>query len=1257
MKTEVGLFSLSLDDLDLLDGLCNRLASSESNGGNAIADLVAEIDEPLRSHFLRELLWQDIEQRNHHGKSVAADHYSFVAANDNRIAQEVFDELEKEQLFLSLGHPTDLQPLDLPSRYEKVGTIGQGGIGLILRVLDRHSQRPLAIKKLRDKYRKDRRANLRLEREAILTGSLQHPGIPPVHDHGLLADSSVFFAMKLVDGTTLAEILDGRSKGNDDLPSLIGIFEQVAQTVAYAHAEQVVHRDLKPQNIMVGKFGEVQVMDWGMGKRIRELPASGPASEGNQSSEPSKAKPSALPATETKAKSFDSSFYDPMTSITETGEVFGTPAYMAPEQAKGQVEAIRPSTDVFGLGAILFEILTHSRLYEQNDAGQVLVMAAKGDQRHARTKLEDSGASPELVELCLRCLEVDQAKRFQDADQVADAITAYQDGVQTRLRTAEAERTAAEVQASEERKRRRTATWLTGAIALTFIAGLAGVLWQLNIAVNAKQDSDKYAALADARFLDAKRTVDEYLTEVSNSQDLLASTPGTEKLRRKLLEKAKSYYESFVALKPDDPIHKDELAQSYLSLGMIIQQLGSESESEPYFQDCIRICEELIASGQEQPETKRRILQCQNFSTRNLITVGKIDEGIESAKVSLEFAKKLAAENPDDVHCLCSVARTQFNIGTWSLVKKRPDAVDYIDDATLESEQLMLRFPDSATAQNTRAIVLVAMGSAYHDQAHQLKLEAFHTGREGDQDKAKKIKLREKQIRLQSQQWLQEAFDILAIQLQLDPEDSDLKPELYNNIPTTFFSCASRLSLAFLYDRDKSDPEDFVAKEAKAASIVRDAMQRVSDFSNRNPYLLKEKLLLIESHRLLAIMTGLDERIEILEDGMELTRKEISKHPDSIRLYRMFNELGLELVRWQREKSLSEAELETRQEMLVYSQVLRKLVGQDDPEVVKIVIENQMELANLQRRAGKLEEAISEYDSAVAIILELQSRGKTDQATRVLLAEIYGSQARMLSQLGRHQDAVALKRTQIEIYQTEGDNDVTSKEFFEHGRSLSGLVSMLLESEQWERAIETANESREIIEASENKSYRGPGKFVLGLLCFYRAAAYEKLERYEDAKQELTDLEAFGRFGVPDGIDCGWLHTKVMICRADVRLGNVAEALQRATEITENEAFLGQQRKGISRVLLEAAAVFSLAAENVATDESLDESTKAPLIQQHCDKSIDLIKLAIKQDDFLDPLNRSGREVVEDKIREDAAFESIRERQELKGVLVQERLE
>ena len=159
--------------------------------------------------------------------------------------------------------------IERAGRYEIGAEIGSGGMGVVLRARDPELRRILAVKVLLECHRGDAGLERRFREEAQITGQLQHPGVPPVHEIGVLPDGRPFFAMKLIKGRTLAELLQERPTPTTDLPRFLAIFEQVCQTLAYAHSKDVIHRDLKPANVMVGAFNEVQVMDWGLAKVAR----------------------------------------------------------------------------------------------------------------------------------------------------------------------------------------------------------------------------------------------------------------------------------------------------------------------------------------------------------------------------------------------------------------------------------------------------------------------------------------------------------------------------------------------------------------------------------------------------------------------------------------------------------------------------------------------------------------------------------------------------------------------------------------------------------------------------------------------------------------------------------------------------------------------------------------------------------------------------------------------------------------------------
>ncbi|MGF1579138.1 MAG: serine/threonine-protein kinase [Gemmataceae bacterium] len=334
-------------------------------------------------------------------------------------------------------------------RYHIRDKIAAGGMGVVLRASDTEFERQLAIKVMLETPGPNSDLDRRFLEEAQITGHLQHPGIPPVHERGRLPDGRPYFAMKLIEGETLSALLREEASATDAdntrLPRLLSIFEQICQTVAYAHSRGVIHRDLKPNNIMVGAFGEVQVMDWGLAKKLPQT-----TSETSGESVQPATYDLHLEDTDNDATSdFNPSV--PEREGTADGRVMGTVAYMPPEQANGQIDQIDERSDVFGLGAILCTILTGLPPY----SGENLLRKAQTvDLRDGWNRLERCQADNELVELCRRCLSSRREDRPANANEVAEQVTAYQESVQARVKQAEIEAAKATVQAKAERTQR-----------------------------------------------------------------------------------------------------------------------------------------------------------------------------------------------------------------------------------------------------------------------------------------------------------------------------------------------------------------------------------------------------------------------------------------------------------------------------------------------------------------------------------------------------------------------------------------------------------------------------------------------------------------------------------------------------------------------------------------------------------------------------------------------------------------------------------
>ena len=278
-------------------------------------------------------------------------------------------------------------------RYSAPRAIGQGSSGLLRVFRDARLGREVAYKDL--KTPNSQAAVSRFGREAWLTAQLEHPGIVPLYDAGIRADGSFYYTMRYIRGRSLRRAL-GRCDGLEERLGLMGHFENVCHAIAYAHTRGVVHRDLKPDNIMVGEFGETQVIDWGMAA-VRGEP------------EPEERDLNLLADAE----------------LTVVGSVIGTPAYMSPEQARGEVADER--SDVWSLGAILYELLTGQRPVEGTETAGVLERLRGGADIRPASVLAP-GAPPELVAVAARALQHAPAARYPTARALAAEVDAWRQG-------------------------------------------------------------------------------------------------------------------------------------------------------------------------------------------------------------------------------------------------------------------------------------------------------------------------------------------------------------------------------------------------------------------------------------------------------------------------------------------------------------------------------------------------------------------------------------------------------------------------------------------------------------------------------------------------------------------------------------------------------------------------------------------------------------------------------------------------------------
>jgi serine/threonine protein kinase len=612
-------------------------------------------------------------------------------------------------------------PAEAPSipDYRIAAEIARGGMGRVYAGHDLTLDREVAIKTLLPGADAERFIT-----EAKITARLPHPGIPPVHALGALADGTPYLAMKLIRGHTLAELLAKRPSPLHELPRFVQIFEQIAQAVGFAHVQGIIHRDLKPLNVMVGAFGEVQVMDWGLAKDV----ASGERERLEK-----------LPDDE---------------NVTQTaaGTILGTPGYMAPEQARGEIVDAR--ADVFALGATLAEILTGQPAFVEASRRELIDRAARADLADVRRRLTNSGADGELIALALRCLSANVAERPVDGRAVAAEVATYRAGVEARLKQAETERAEALVREAEQRKRRRTVQVAGGVIAAVLLAGLSVSLWQMFRAIdaegqaneNARKAQDEsdakdlalkdeakarqqaFAALRSMTDVFEKRfaqnvvlTEDDraFLRGVIAQFDALAAIKGEDDadtravraegrvrvgdMRSRLGEfkEAEKDYDQALSIQqllaadfPSRPEFRQDLAHSHNSRGILLRGTGRPHEAEKDYDQALSISKQLVADFPTRPEFRRELALSHNNRGILMNATGRLQEAEKDYNQALNIYKQLATDFPNRTEFRQELARSHGSRGRLLRNTGRlQEAEKHYDQAVNILKQLAADFP------------------------------------------------------------------------------------------------------------------------------------------------------------------------------------------------------------------------------------------------------------------------------------------------------------------------------------------------------------------------------------------------------------------------------------------------------------------------------------------------------------------------------------------------------------------------------------
>lgn len=589
--------------------------------------------------------------------------------------------------------PSQAAAAGVSSRFQILRPHARGGLGEVFVARDEELHREVALKEIQNQAADNQESRARFMLEAEITGGLEHPGIVPVYGLGTYPDGRPYYAMRFIRGDSLKEAIDRYHKNigkmsagarSLELRGLLGRLVDVCNAIAYAHSRDVLHRDLKPGNIMLGKYGETLVVDWGLAKPLGGHPHEKVA----KYVEPGEG--SLVPSSMTSA------------SATLVGSAIGTPQYMSPEQAAGQLDKLGPASDVYSLGATLYCILAGVPPVGGNDVGDMLRRVQRGDFQKPSQVV--SGVPAPLEAICLKAMSLQAADRYPSPRELADDIEhwladepviAYPEPWTVRAR----------------RWIHRNMTLVTG-IASAIVVALIGLI-VTTILLTAANERERLAKQkAEENFQLAKQAVDDYHTKVS--EDVLLQEPGMQPLRKKLLESASAYYAKFVNDRAEDPGLRGESGRAQFRLAQITGDIGSRPESIEKLQKAAAVFESLPANQGYQAD----LAATYHHLGRLYRTTDKLKESDEYYEKANKLWQSLADAKPNDVALQAGLARTLMGVGNNHQDTSQPGKARAAWEKSLKAwETIAKSGPARPEYQREIAINQFNLGILYQDQA------------------------------------------------------------------------------------------------------------------------------------------------------------------------------------------------------------------------------------------------------------------------------------------------------------------------------------------------------------------------------------------------------------------------------------------------------------------------------------------------------------------------------------------------------------
>jgi len=859
--------------------------------------------------------------------------------------------------------------------YEIRHELGRGGMGVVYEARQVSLNRPVALKMVKAGLLAGDDELRRFQNEAEAVALLDHPGVVPVYEVGQ-HNGQHYFSMKLVGGGSLVPLM-GRYK--DDPRAAARLVAGAAEAVAHAHARGILHRDLKPANILVDAEGHPHVTDFGLAKKVQA----------------------------------DVEF-------TQSGAILGTPAYMSPEQATGHRGAVTTSSDVYGLGAVLYALLTGRAPFGGDSVVETLD-AVRNALPEPPTRLNPT-TPRDLETICLRCLEKDPRRRYPTAQALADDLRAWLDS-----RPIAARRVGAAERAWLWCRRRPAVAGLSAAVLLATIVGTITV-----IAVQAKANADLRAAnrRVEQRYNLAVDAIKTFHTGVS--EDFLLKQDQFKELRDHLLKSAADFYGKLGALlgKETDVASRGALAQANFELAELTEKVGDKEDALPMHRAVLAAREALAAEAGADDAAKVDVGRSLTAVAGLIDVTGHKDQAILAYRKAEEHLAHLADPSPAAAPARAALAACRAWLG-WLLhdTGHSEESLAVLRLARLEQEVMAAAPGATAQARKELADTVRLIGAVLQNTGKVVEAEteirtALAIYRKLADDQPANTDLRSNQALMQwhlaGALWARgkltaaEAEFRAALALQQKLTDDNPAVTDFRSRLASFHRFLGMLL---------SEMGESAAAEAEYRAAIALCEKLAVDNPNLGGVTAMIRAWVRENLGSLLLQTGRPAAAEAeFRTALALSRKLADDHPADtdfrFSLSWSHQRLGLLLVQTGR-PAAAEAEFRT-------ALAIEQKLADDHPAATDFrsrLAGCHQSLSNLLQRTGKSAEAEAEYRAALAIEQKLADDNPAATDFRSRLAESHANLGWLLTQTGQPAAAEAEFRTALLLFRKLADDN------------------------------------------------------------------------------------------------------------------------------------------------------------------------------------------------------------------------------------------